>query len=127
LNSGQTLSKCERISAQKDIGYLFESSSSCAAHPLLVVYKERKEASGVPCSILVSVSKKRIKKAVNRNRIKRLIREAYRLHKNEWLDFLRSGNKEMLVAFIYIDTKLCPYDKLATSLTKVLNELKTKL
>jgi ribonuclease P protein component len=127
LNAGYTLSKKERISAQKDVDLLFSEGSSFVVYPLHIVYKEKKTISGVPCSILVSVSKKRFKRAVKRNRIKRLIRESYRLNKNELWDFLLSENKELLIAFIYIGTNLCEYSKMEASMVKILNELKEKL
>jgi ribonuclease P protein component len=127
LNSEYTLSKNERISAQKDIDLLFGEGSSFTVYPLHVIYKEKKTISGVPCSILVGVSKKRFKRAVKRNRIKRLIRESYRLNKNELLDFLLSKNKELLIAFVYVDTNLCEYNQMEASMVKALSELKEKL
>lgn len=127
MNSGYTFSKNERISAQKEIDLLFKEGSSFTIHPLHIVYKEEKTASEVPVSILVSVSKKRFKRAVERNRVKRLTREAYRLNKNELWNFLHKKDKRLLIAFIYIDNKLCEYNKMETAVAKALNELKGKL
>lgn len=53
-----------------------------------------------------SVSKRYFKKAVHRNRIKRLMREAYRLQKNELQHRLQQGNQQLIVFIMYTGTEL---------------------
>lgn len=106
---------------------MFNDGASFTIYPLHIVYKEKKTRSGVPVSILVSVSKKRFKSAVKRNRIKRLLREAYRLNKQELWNFLRAEERGLLIAFVYIDNKQIEYSKIESSVVKVLNELRGKL
>ena len=61
-----------------------------AAFPLRVVYVNKERAQGeVPVQILISVPKKRFKHAVDRNRVKRQVREAYRLHKQVLYEALK--------------------------------------
>ena len=60
-------------------------SRSCSLFPLRVVYLPVEELEA-DASILISVSKRRFKRAVKRNRVKRQIREAYRVNKHELLN-----------------------------------------
>lgn len=73
-----------------------------AAFPLRVVYVNKERAHGeVPVQILISVPKKRFKHAVDRNRVKRQVREAYRLHKQVLYEALANEEK-LLVAFVWL-------------------------
>jgi ribonuclease P protein component len=127
LNFRPTFSKNERISAQKEIDFLFNEGDSFTISPLHIVYKEKKTVSEVPVSILVGIPKKRFKRAVKRNRIKRLIKEAYRLNKHELWNFLRAEEKGLLIAFVYIENKQLEYSKIESAVVKVLNELESKM
>ena len=89
----QTFSKQERLSSIKDIETLFKKSKSLFLFPLKVVFtlkkiedktEQNEQKSVLPARLLISVSKRNFKKAVDRNRIKRQIREGYRLQKSEF-------------------------------------------
>ncbi len=96
------LPRSERLKSRKTIGRLFDrneaGNASFPAFPLRVVlFREKEEGSAYP-EILISVSKRSFKKAVDRNRIKRLIREAYRLQKTPlpgktYMAFLFTGKE----------------------------------
>ena len=79
----QTLSKKERLCSVKDIESLFKKGKSSFVFPLKVVFikKESEEKKLKPTRLLISVPKRNFKRAVDRNRIKRQIREGYRLQK----------------------------------------------
>jgi ribonuclease P protein component len=72
---------------------------------------------------MVSVSKKRFKRAVKRNRVKRQIREAYRLNKHCLLSNMEERNSSLLIAFLYIDKELAPSNSVHKAMTKALNKL----
>jgi ribonuclease P protein component len=74
--------------------------------------------------VLISVPKKKFKKAVHRNRIKRLIREAYRLNKNELCNVVISGNLQMQVAFVYVADKELNFHELNDKMKQILDQLK---
>ncbi len=75
-----TFPKRERLCSIKSIDSLFSGGESFIAYPLRVVYRIETENDETQrsASLLISVSKKKFKRAVKRNRVKRLIREAYR-------------------------------------------------
>lgn len=104
-----TLRKAERIHSKTIIDRMFTGgiSKSFSVFPLRVVYMAVQEQES-SVSILVSVSKKRFKRAVKRNRVKRQIREAYRKNKQELLDLLDQQGQQMAVAFIYLSDELIP-------------------
>jgi len=76
-----TLGKEERLKSRKIIGRLYSEGKSIKAFPLRMVYLQTTHTSDYPCQIGVSVPKRNFKRAVHRNRIKRLLRESYRLEK----------------------------------------------
>ena len=90
--------------------------------PFRVVYM-RIPKKDVPVSILVSVPKKRFHNAVDRNRMKRLIREAYRRQKHILWSSISGTDDGYAIAFICISSKLCSYQVVYKSMNKVLNRL----
>ena len=98
------LKKRERMVSQKLIDTLFGGgcSQSMAAFPLRAVYIKKERAHGeVPVQMLVSVPKKRFKHAVDRNRVKRQVREAFRQHKELLYEAL-TEHEQLLLAFIWL-------------------------
>ena len=102
-----TFRKRERIVSLKLIESLFGGgcSQSVAAFPLRAVYMLTERQTGdTPVQLLISVPKKRFKHAVDRNRVKRQIREAYRHHKHLLSETVPEG-KQLLIAFIWLSDK----------------------
>ncbi|NDV65715.1 ribonuclease P protein component [Bacteroides sp. 224] len=102
-----TFCKAEKLNSKKLIEKMFEGGSkSFSVFPLRMVCMELEEAGKVPAAILISVPKKRFKRAVHRNRIKRQIREAYRKNKHELLQYLEQQEKSVVIAFIYLSNEM---------------------
>ena len=102
-----TFRKPERLNRKKVLERMFAGGArSYSFFPLRVVYVPAQELEA-PVSVLVSVSKRRFKRAVKRNRVKRQVREAYRLNKHLLLDVLPPGCPPLAVAFIYLADELC--------------------
>lgn len=97
-----TFTKEERLCSQKQIELLFNNSSSFILYPFRFVWTTQDLADAkYPAEIAISVPKKRFKRAVDRNKIKRLIREAYRKNKSEqFYPFLQA--QEIKLSFILI-------------------------
>ena len=76
-----TLGKQERLKSKKLIEKLYAEGDSVKTFPLRMMYVQTVHTSEFPCQVGVSVAKRNYKLAVDRNRLKRLMREAYRLQK----------------------------------------------
>ncbi len=122
-----SFTKEERLSLKRSIDLLFEKGRSFVAFPLRVVYLPLEETASVPVSILISVSKKRIRHAVGRNRVKRLVREAYRVHKYDLVDSLSEEHRRMLVAFLYMDGEIHPFSGVEKAMVKAIRILREKV
>ena len=99
-----TFNKRERIVSKKLIEQLFSkgSSFSISAFPLrIVVMETARVTDDVPVQVLVSVSKRHFKHAVDRNRVKRQIREAYRHHKQILTERVQQ-QQTLAIAFIWL-------------------------
>ncbi|MCL3853181.1 MULTISPECIES: ribonuclease P protein component [Parabacteroides] len=125
-NKRYTLSKEERLSWKRYIDLLFEKGQSFVAFPLRVVYLPLEEEMSAPVSILISVPKKKFKRAVKRNLIKRQVREAYRVRKYDLIDPLAEKNKCMLVAFLYLDKEIHPFADMEKAMAKAIKVLRDK-
>lgn len=125
-----TLSKTERLRSKTLVERLFAGGNrSFPAFPLRVVYMPLESDEGTTdASILVSVPKKRFKRAVKRNLVKRQVREAYRRNKYILLDALEvHGNKRMALAFIWIDNQLHSSEEVERKVKKLLTHIAENL
>lgn len=120
-----TFTKDERLSGDKRIDTLFSSGNSFIAYPLRVVFLIR-EQEPENVSVLVSVSKKKFKRAVKRNRVKRLIREAYRLNKVGFHTIISDKNKSLDIAFLYLKNELPTYQEIEAAVKKAASVLTEK-
>lgn len=113
-----TLGKLERLKSRKLIGRLYAEGNSVKAFPLRMVYLQTVHTSGFPAQVGVSVAKRNFKKAPDRNRLKRLMRETYRLQKEIVYDHLENPYVFMIS---YIGREEYPYDELFIKMNKLLN------
>lgn len=96
----------EHLKSKKTIEKLYAEGTSVTAFPLRAVFIEQGTEEQEPqAAILISVAKKRFRHAVDRNLVKRRIREAYRTSKHSFVAALQNKGKKMAVAILYIDTR----------------------
>jgi ribonuclease P protein component len=127
LDFKSTFKKGERISLQKEMNILFGEGCSFCVFPLRVIYIEKKPASGFDISILINVPKKNFKHAVDRNRLKRLIREAYRLNKHVLQEAVNDKGTGLLIALLFVGKELVSYATIEAVMIRILNTLKDKV
>ena len=110
-----TLGKNDKLKSRKSIEQLFKEGKSFSNFPFRVLYLQATtgnlhgEDVKTNLQTAFSVSKRYFKKAVDRNRIKRLMREGWRLQKNELLNNCKTSNKNLLVFIIYTGNELPEY------------------
>jgi ribonuclease P protein component len=116
--------KSEKLCSDKLIDKLFtEGNREIGSFPVRLVYLQvsTEEISGI--NILVSVSKRHFKRAVKRNRVKRQLREYYRLNNQKLKSILATNNQGLLLALIYTDGKLLSTEKLNKRLDSAFEKL----
>lgn len=127
----QTFRKAERLSSKKVIDRLFRKGSSetgsVFSYPFRVLYLRDEglptgAAAQLP-AILISVSKRNFKRAVDRNLLKRRIREAYRLNKSLLFEG-ENPRPPAHIAFVYVAKDILPFDELEKKLKFVLKQVK---
>lgn len=125
--SPNTLTKAERLYLRDEIKDLFSNGKSFITYPLRVVYLlSDTPPQGVRCSIMIAVPKKRFKRAVKRNRIKRLIRESYRKNKHSWIAYLENNNKFAKIAFTMVGENLPDCKTIENAVKKTLYKIETQ-
>jgi ribonuclease P protein component len=131
-----TLGKTERLKSRKIIEQLFKEGKSFSNFPFRVLYipvnKDTAPATVkhqqlAPLQCGFGVSTRHFKKAVHRNRVKRLLREAWRLQKNELQQLLESGQKQLAVFVIYTGSELPLYPLVYEKTGSILKRLKEKI
>lgn len=119
----RTFPKNERLSRKLHLDMLFQNGASFIAYPLMVVYLSVIQENGAPVSVLVSIPKKKIRHAVERNYIKRRIRESYRLRKHDLLQIISEKNKKLLLAFVYLHNERSSFDKIDQAVAKAIRNM----
>lgn len=119
-----TFTRAERLKSRKTIGSLFKGDGqSFMAYPLRVVWIALPEpaASDSPAQVAISVSKRLFKTAVARNRIKRLIREAYRLNKAALYEKIPTDQPVALM-LIYVGKEELPFTEVEKGVRKMIEK-----
>ena len=130
-----TLGKNERLKSRKSIEQLFNEGKKFTLNPYLIYYISAPQPEAVLSGTTkqlastiqfgAGVGTKNFKKAVDRNRIKRLTREAYRLQKTALQEKLKTKNIQLNVFFIYTAKELPEYDEVFKKTGAILKKLNT--
>jgi ribonuclease P protein component len=108
--------KEERLHKEKLIQELFDKGSSFYLYPFKVYFLSNPASNSPFHQVLISVSKKNFKKAVDRNLIKRRMRESFRLNKHQ----IAASNK-LLIAYIYSAKEILTFAQIQERLVKTFN------
>lgn len=119
-----TFPKKEHLYGEKVIENLHTTGSSFLVYPLRVVYLNVSQPDEqIPVRVMIGVSKKKFKKAVDRNRAKRLMREAYRLNKSSLVSIIKKEEVKIYLSFQYIADEMLTFDEISTKMQKALDRL----
>lgn len=120
-----TLSKEERICSKKLINELFTGNGrSMTAFPLRVVFMKRTIVDEQPrAAMLVSVPKRYFKHAVDRNRVKRQVREAFRHNKSIIIQNLTDDHEAVAMAFVWLTNEKFPSSEVENRMVRLLTRI----
>ena len=119
-----TLKKEERLCNKRLIDGLFHNGSSFLCYPFKATWCLSDMPAALPAQVLFAVSKKRFKRAVDRNTVKRLMREAYRLNKHDQLyAYLAASQKNIVFSVGYIGKEIASFSLIEKKMSKLLKQL----
>jgi len=119
----QSFKKEERLHSKKIIDLLFETGKSFSTGPVRTIWLKSKPKPGCPVQILITVPKKNISKAVQRNKLKRRMREAYRKNKSPLLELLNQKGNSISLAFVYTKNEVIAYQEIEEKIILSLQRL----
>lgn len=119
----QTFSKDERLCSKRLFSQLLESGTSFFVHPFKVIWLASGHEGSKPVQMAISVPKRKFKRAVDRNRVKRVTREAYRKNKQSLYDALAQKNLKGLLLLVYTGNDLPAYPELENKIKLILQRL----
>ncbi|KWW30653.1 MAG: ribonuclease P protein component [bacterium P3] len=126
-----SLPKTERLCSKKLIEELFAKGRRSWTFPFGICWMPCDDTTEdcPPARVLFSVSKRRFRRAVDRNRVKRLMRECYRLHKPQLNEMLQRKDRHILLSFSYTHNEILDYATLYRKMGRIIerldNEIKT--
>lgn len=116
----QGFSKSERLCSKAAIEKLMREGKKTNSFPFRMIWLEV-SISNAPVKILISVPKKIYKRAVDRNKVKRLIRETYRKNKEEL--YIKLIDKKLLLSLTYTSNEILTYNEMEVKIKQVLKRL----
>lgn len=121
---GNRLYKSEKLCSRTAISKLFSDGRSVSAFPLRVVIRMNEYAGdGRHARFMITVPKKKIKKAVGRVLLRRRVREAYRLNRNLLVPVLENCGKAVDMAFLYMDANIADYHVIEAKMKTLLGKI----
>ena len=119
-----TLNRNEMLKSDIQIDLLFKNGIRLNKHPLKIILfplSESKQQN--PCSLIVMASSKKYKKAVVRNRIKRVLKEIYRKNKSLFYPYLTQNNKKCLLGIMYNGNEIPTFEEVQFSMISLLKRI----
>lgn len=123
-----TFHKSERLCSRKLIDDLFVTGHRFMVFPYSVTWKVcANDVVPDRAQVLIATSKKKFHHAVDRNRVKRLSRECYRLHKADIYALLEAQDRKVLISINYIHNEILDYAILYKKFDKIVDHLHKEL
>lgn len=123
-----TFSKKERLCSRIKIGNVYASRHKLLVFPYSVHwYLEQEGELPSPAQVLIATTKRKFKHAVDRNKVKRLTRECYRLRKPQLYQFLRERNLSLVLSVNYIHNEILTFQQLSEKFDKLIPSLMNQI
>jgi len=121
---GNTLKRNEMLKSNVQIDLLFKNGVRISKYPLKIfLLPILDSAQQSPCSLIVIAPSKKYKKAIVRNRIKRLLKEIFRNNKKLFYPYLTENNKKCLLGIMYYGNEIPTFDEVEKSLVSLLKRI----
>lgn len=120
----------ERLKSKKMLGALFKGGNSFVAYPLRVVWLPAEAVQAIapaPVQVAISVPKRNFKTAVERNLLKRRIREAYRLNKQALLEKIQPTDKPVALMIMFIAKEALSFAEIQAGVLKMIRKFPADL
>ena len=122
-----TFKRGERLRSRRLIGQLFRQGQSLGQYPLRLIWTTVDDRlSPYPVQFALSVPKKKFPKAVSRNRLRRLIREAYRLNKHLLYQALENEKRQLALMVIYTGSGAFPFEEIESAMQQLIRRFLRK-
>jgi ribonuclease P protein component len=126
-----TYQKKDKLKSRKQTQFLFSKGAAITVQPIRLLYTIEKDETGLyPNGLLqagVGAPSRQFRKAVQRNKVKRLLREGYRLEKPNFISMCPLSNKKLNLFFLYVDLKVLSQKEIQSIIKLVLQKLTDKL
>jgi len=126
-NKRFTFSKKEKLCSRKVISALFDHGRSFYSGPFRVVWMKSSEPLPCPAQLAISIGKKTMPRAVKRNRVKRLVREAWRMNKHQLYTRLGEMNSHLYIMLIYTAKEIPGYAAMEREVDKLVGNFSLHL
>ncbi|MBK9290149.1 MAG: ribonuclease P protein component [Bacteroidetes bacterium] len=123
IPAGEGLPRAHILRGRSAVMQLFGNGNSFAVPPVRVVYRWHDEQADVPVQVMFTISKRSFRKASHRNRIRRLMREAWRRHSNRVWELAQKRQKNLHVALIYSRQDMPAYAALESKIIQAIHRL----
>ncbi len=131
LSKNFTYQKKDKLKSRKQMQFLFSKGTAITMHPIRLLYTIEKGEAGIfPNGLLqagVGAPSRQFRKAVQRNKVKRLLREGYRLEKPNFTNSINLTNTRLNLFFLYLDAQVQTQQQIQATINLILQKLADKL